>query len=620
MKGKWIWKSGYNRKDDYAEFITPFSYSGEKTVLKISADSEYAVFINGEYVYSGQYSDFPWYKVRDEIDITEYLKKGENLCSVWVWRCGDENFCHYVNRAAVIFEIVSGGKIIAVSDKNTLSRNLPYLKSGYRKLITIQLGYSFFVDFTDKKRSFGDSVIVDNMPSETVLRPIKRLKILKPVSAKKIGKNLYDLGRETVGFPYFKAIIPVGKTVIISFGERLDKTSVPRNIGTRDFSFTVKGNGKPVFFANYLRKIGCRYFETDGECKISDIGVIPCEYPFKEKSVGFCGEKRKIYDVALKTLKLNAFERYFDCPWREQGFYGLDGMLQMRYGYSAFLNTEFQFGALKLMSEDKNRSGMISITVPTSDRTVIPSFALFYVIAMEEYMSFTGDVRLVSQYYSKIKGITQKFLDNTKNGICKKFHGKKTWNFYEWNEGLAGDSNAEYDAALTLNLILELLSVIKICEKLSLTQDAIYYEKKVSILKQSVNELFYDEKTGLYRLNEKEKIFSELVNSYAVLTGTADKKKSEFICSMLAKKDNSMVKCTLSMRAFKYDAMIKTDRDRYKDFILSEISRTYLTMLDQGATSFWETVRGKDDFDGAGSLCHGWSALPVYYFGTFSDK
>ena len=36
-------------------------------------------------------------------------------------------------------------------------------------------------------------------------------------------------------------------------------------------------------------------------------------------------------------------------------------------------------------------------------------------------------------------------------------------------------------------------------------------------------------------------------------------------------------------------------------------------MLDAGATTFWETEKGATDFDGAGSLCHGWSALPIYY-------
>ena len=37
-------------------------------------------------------------------------------------------------------------------------------------------------------------------------------------------------------------------------------------------------------------------------------------------------------------------------------------------------------------------------------------------------------------------------------------------------------------------------------------------------------------------------------------------------------------------------------------------------MMDAGATSFWETEKGEADFGGAGSLCHGWSALPVYFY------
>jgi hypothetical protein len=37
-------------------------------------------------------------------------------------------------------------------------------------------------------------------------------------------------------------------------------------------------------------------------------------------------------------------------------------------------------------------------------------------------------------------------------------------------------------------------------------------------------------------------------------------------------------------------------------------------MLKEGATSFWETLLGAADFGGAGSLCHGWTAIPVYMF------
>ena len=37
-------------------------------------------------------------------------------------------------------------------------------------------------------------------------------------------------------------------------------------------------------------------------------------------------------------------------------------------------------------------------------------------------------------------------------------------------------------------------------------------------------------------------------------------------------------------------------------------------MLRQGATTFWETIDGADAFGKAGSLCHGWSAVPAYLY------
>ena len=37
-------------------------------------------------------------------------------------------------------------------------------------------------------------------------------------------------------------------------------------------------------------------------------------------------------------------------------------------------------------------------------------------------------------------------------------------------------------------------------------------------------------------------------------------------------------------------------------------------MLTNGATSTWETIKGREDFLNAGSLCHAWTATPIYIF------
>ena len=72
--------------------------------------------------------------------------------------------------------------------------------------------------------------------------------------------------------------------------------------------------------------------------------------------------------------------------------------------------------------------------------------------------------------------------------------------------------------------------------------------------------------------------------------------------------------CSLSMKCFKYDALLLTNKEKWRGYVLNETRKDYQKMIDVGATSVWETIDGASAFDNAGSLCHGWSAIPVYYF------
>ena len=61
--------------------------------------------------------------------------------------------------------------------------------------------------------------------------------------------------------------------------------------------------------------------------------------------------------------------------------------------------------------------------------------------------------------------------------------------------------------------------------------------------------------------------------------------------------------------------------DETTNTVMGEIAQRWGRMLFSGASTFWETDKGLHDFDGAGSLCHGWSAVPIYIYGiTRSEK
>ena len=84
----WIWSNRNPKEDEYGEFVDQFIYDSGNVVLQISADSNYATYINGQLAAWGQYADFPYDKVYDEVDVTAFCQKGDNRIAIIVWYYG----------------------------------------------------------------------------------------------------------------------------------------------------------------------------------------------------------------------------------------------------------------------------------------------------------------------------------------------------------------------------------------------------------------------------------------------------------------------------------------------------------------------------------------------------
>lgn len=614
MNGQWIWLSSGEREDVYGEFRVEFLSRGTPMFLEISADNDYAVFLNQRFVYAGQYADFPWYKVYDRIPLAGFAKAGKNVLSIIAYHGDDASFNHKIGNPMLRFSLREGQRCLASSGADTPSRLAPGIRSGCKKSITRQLGYSFALDPAFSGGEFAASKVVEG-PEEVYPRPIERLTYEEPKAMLPLPGGVYDAGEETFGAPLIEARIPQGEKMTVSFGEWLNKKGhVAREIGPRDFSFELYGNGEACSYFQPMRKLGFRYLDFQGPGEVISVKWVSFSYPFALQKHSFSRPMRqKIYDVAVHTLRLNAMDHYFDCPWREQAFYALDSRSQMRYGACAFAGHDYQRAALKLMSEDRCPKGLISITVPTDDPEVIPSFALYYVIAMNDYAKGTGDVSLLQEYLPKLKSILAQVLaQKGEGGILREFPEDAYWNFYEWNPGLEGAAGADpLGACLNLTAILALESFAESLRLLG--EDASAYERETAFLQEATHRAFFDEGRGLYRTRRRGG-YSALVNSYALLTGTVPGEKAAALAEQLAHPAADLLPCTLSMLFAEYDALLSFDKRKYAPFVLKDIDEKFGGMIRQGATAFWETLKGKDDFGGAGSLCHGWSALPAYYY------
>ena len=622
MNAKWIWNNLDIVKDDYSEFVCDFNSTIDKATLMISADTNYAIFLNDKYVPGTQYACFPYNPVYDLIKLK--VNRGYNKLRIIVYYCGSKNFStYYLDKPGLYFTLFDeDNNTIMVSDENIKSsRYLPY-ESNRCKNITKQLGYSFKYNKNNELLpvNYQNSIIVDKSYNFT-LRENKALKLLKRVEEKILSVDkrhiLVDLGKEQTGYICLELISKEESNLIVSFGEHLIDSKVRRIIHDRDFSFEYVSSKGINKFTSYLRRVGCRYIEvsSDKDVVFKHISIIPTVYPFTKKQYKIDNElEKKIYETSIYTLECCYHEHYEDCPWREQSFYTLDSRNQILAGYYAFKNREQVRSALKLISLDNRKDNMLSICCPSSFDYVIPSFSLHYFTAIYEYYKYTKDKTLLIEIYPKLEKLINAFISkiNKDDNLLYNFEGDVYWNFYEWKEGL-DNPIAKTDLILNTLFLISLDNMYKISKIIRKKDDR--YKELIKTMKPSINKSFYNPKKKLYYFSKDNKQYTCLGNSLAILSGIANKSKQQYIAKVLS-SENDLTKVTLSMKCFLYDALLKVSYD-YKDYILNDIDTTYKKMLDDGATTFYETELGAYDFDGAGSLCHGWSAMPIYYYNLF---
>ncbi len=628
-KAKWIWLEKDSKPDTYGEFYDEFQWEEGEINCFLSCDGDYTLFINGQYVASNQYGDYEWYKSYDNIDITPYLNKGKNSIAVLVWHFGTDSQRYIKAKAGLIFELQSSGNVLLASGENTLARYSVAYKQGAKKLVTRQLGFSFAYDATQEDgwkttgKGLQSAVLVDKNCS-FVERPIQKLKLLKCVQGRVILEEnndyIIDLGKETVGIVSLDFLSPAVQKITVAWGEDLQDGHVRQRIEHRDFSFDYTAKAGKNEYVNHMLRLGCRYLEiyTETPIEIESIGLIPQVYPAKEKQVTLDNAlDQKIYDACVNSLKLCMMEHYVDTPWREQCLYVYDSRNQALCGYKAFEggNAEYVRSNLKLISQDRREDGLLAICYPCGMDLTIPSFSLYYFVQVNEYLKHTGDVTLAQEVYDKLLSILKVFMDNRKDGLVCKFEGANHWNFYDWSPYLDGELHGTEDAIpdLMINVlfILALQNLREIALKIgkSFAYDALLEESK-----KRTQEAFYNTDIGLYSMTMGGSEYTVLGNALAILAGLELDK--EYACEKIV--NGELSDCSLSMKIFKYDALLATDKEKYQAWVLNEIRREYGKMIENGNT-VWETIDGASAFDNAGSLCHGWSAIPIYYYAELKN-
>ena len=302
-------------------FRKKFTLSGFKSVkLRVTADDYYKLYINGVYVTQGPLSGYPNSYYYNELDITDYLKQGENLIAAHTYYQGLVNRVWVSGDMREMFwcELYVDGKIALVSDetfKCTIHRGF-----GERGIFGYDTQFAETVDSGAKevgfsRLDFDDSYwdyasIYKNADYNLIKSPTKQLSeySVKPVIVNKNADTVFlDFGRERVGYLTLKAKGKAGDIVTVKYGEELNDDGSVRfnlrcNCDYKDEWKLIDGESE---FSTFDYK-AFRFVEIDMPqgAEITDCSMIVRHYPFKLNATFHIDNPslNKIIELCVNTI------------------------------------------------------------------------------------------------------------------------------------------------------------------------------------------------------------------------------------------------------------------------------------------------------------------------------
>lgn len=183
---KWIWtKNCHYSENCYCHFTDEFMIKNTDSpvIVNISADSQYALWINNRFVDFGQYADYPDYKVYDSLDITRFIALGTNTFRVLAYYQGRSTSTYTSGEAGLLYEVLCDGKMLACSNSDTRSAVASEFRNGPMEMVSGQLGYSFEYDATKSDLNKWGNSKIGHGAQFLSPRPIQKLTVGKRAPA-----------------------------------------------------------------------------------------------------------------------------------------------------------------------------------------------------------------------------------------------------------------------------------------------------------------------------------------------------------------------------------------------------------------------------------------------------
>jgi alpha-L-rhamnosidase len=599
-------------------------------LLRMAADSKYWLYINGESVVRegglkrGPVPDGSYY---EEVDVSAYLKAGENTVAVLLCYFGRHGFSHRDSGVPGLLVDGDGAEFSPWRvKKHPAFFDAGYIHDAFR-LSESSVGFDARCDIPEWTcAAFDDSgwpeAEAAARPGEGPWGPLEKREFGQWFWSDLKAYQEMDIrpGEVVDGFCYYHCRLPynmhfvpalsveakAGVRIEITVGQDTNRLSPVyiTNEGAQSFEFPGWMSGEEVIYkvpSDAVQVKGFYYRETAYPSEFA--GSFACDHP----------AFNILWIKARRTLPVNMRDNFMDCPCRERAQWPGDLIIQL--GQVPYcLDREADLLVKKGLRETlrwQRGDGILYGPVPEGNwRMELPAQMLSVVsrYGIWTYYMNTGDFQTLEELYPFAKRYLDiwefyesglvKYRPDEKGAIPEQVDGVSvgTWDWIDWGERI------DAEPAMNAWFVLAAEGVRKMAEALGRDEDARELGRRERQVRDAFSKTFWNEVRGGFVSDDFEFEPDDRVQALAVLCGAASPEQAPKLLQIFETVEQAcpyMEKYVLEALFVLGDA----------DAALRRMERRYRSMIDNENTTLWE--RWPDWSEHPGTINHAWSGGPL---------
>lgn len=350
----------------------------------------------------------------------------------------------------------------------------------------------------------------------------------------------------------------------------------------------------------------------------------------------------QLWKVCGETLRICTTDTIVDCPWRENACYLNDMIVEVVTSLQAFGDPRALARGLKLSALQRRSDDLFPAVVPSGkvegmtlqqshDHMVLTAGNLTFPLILDEFYDYTGDRALCTDLAEQMIPMLDRFASwEDSDGIARP--PEHIWNFIDWSYPL--DLKGHQSSALEWLRVMSLEATARLLKKLHPGRDVIKLTSKAKQLAAAIEKRFWNAEEQYYtegmrtaleytkleadqskvvdvKLDEKNSkpLVTELAQAYAILSGHLPEARKQQLAAAL--NSRKLLSPDLFMHHFVLRALVATGHTQQA---FDRIHEFWTPIVNSGSPTIWEMgvqSKGKDAFEGAGSLCHGFATTPI---------